>query len=292
MRCDLHVHSFHSGMCTLPVLRRLCRESYSAPEAVYETLHRRGMDLVTLTDHDSIDGAEVLRSKSNFFLSEEVTCHSPSGNELHVGVYGISERQHQELQRRRNDLPRLAAYLGEQRLFAVVNHPFSALTGRREAEDYDWFSSFPAVEIINAHLANANNRHASEFAKHNFQVGVGGSDAHTLASAGTAWTEVPGARNPQEFLAGLWRGRGHVGGRSGTYAKLTGDVFRIGLAMMKDNPAYCTLAPLLVAAPLFTLANTLLERAFAQKWGRVVLEAPADGSAFGGGSVPSQEFVA
>ena len=45
-------------MCTLPVLKRLCRESYSPPEAVYHTLRRRGMDLVTLTDHDSIDGAE------------------------------------------------------------------------------------------------------------------------------------------------------------------------------------------------------------------------------------------
>jgi predicted metal-dependent phosphoesterase TrpH len=290
VRCDLHIHSVHSGMCTLPVLKRLCRESYSAPEAVYDTLRRRGMDLVTLTDHDSIDGAEVLWSKSNFFISEEVTCQSPSGTELHVGVYGIGERQHQELQRRRNDLPRLAAYLGEQRLFAVVNHPFSALTGRRAAEDYDWFSSFPAVEIINAHLADANNRHAGRFAEYNFQVGVGGSDAHTLASAGTAWTEVPGARNPQEFLAGLWRGRGRVGGSSGTYAKLTGDVFRIALAMMNDNPAYYGLAPLLVAAPLFTLANTLLERVFAQKWGRAILEAPADGPAFGG-SVPSQEFV-
>jgi predicted metal-dependent phosphoesterase TrpH len=277
-------------MCTLPVLRRVCRESYSDPEAVYETLRRRGMDLITLTDHDSIDGAEVLRSRPNFFLSEEVTCHLPSGTELHVGVYGICERQHWELQRRRNDLPRLAAYVGEQRLFAVVNHPFSALTGRRQAGDYDWFSSFPAVEIINAHLAEANNRHAEQFAKHNFQIGVAGSDAHTLASAGTAWTEVPGARNPQEFLAGLWSGRGLVGGSSGSYAKLTGDVLRIGLAMMRGNPAYYMLAPLLAIAPLATLANTLVERAFAQKWGPTILEAAANGP-FGNESIP-QEFVA
>jgi predicted metal-dependent phosphoesterase TrpH len=279
-------------MCTLPVLKRLCRESYSPPEAVYDTLRQRGMDLVTLTDHDSIDGAEVLRSKPNFFLSEEVTCHTPSGTELHVGVYGIQEKQHEEVQRRRGDLPRLAAYLGEQRLFAVVNHPFSALTGQRRSEDYDWFSSFPAVEIVNAHLAEANNRHAAQFAAHNSQVGVGGSDAHTLASAGTAWTEVPGARNQEEFLAGLWRGKGRVGGRSGTYAKLTGDVVRIGLAMMRESPAYYALAPILAVAPLFTLANTLSERAFAQKWGRIILGAPRDEPAFGSGPVPAQEFVA
>ena len=66
MKCDLHVHTVHSGMCTVPLLNRICRESYSAPQHVYETLKRRGMDLVTVTDHDSIDAAEVLRSHPAF----------------------------------------------------------------------------------------------------------------------------------------------------------------------------------------------------------------------------------
>ena len=279
-------------MCTLPLLKRLCRESYNPPDAVYDALRQRGMNLVTITDHDSIDAAEELRRKPNFFLSEEVTCRLPSGTELHVGVYGICERQHEELQKRRNDLPRLAAYLGEQRLFAVVNHPFSALTGRRRVEDYDWFSSFPAVEIVNAHLGEANNRHAGQFAANNFQIGVGGSDTHTLASAGTAWTEVAGARNAQEFLAGLWRGKGQVGGRSGTYAKLTCDVFRIALAMMNEQPAYYALAPLLFLAPLFTLANALQECSFARKWECVILKSSGELQTFGSPEAVPQELVA
>ena len=44
------------------------------------------MDLVTVTDHDSIDAAERLRRHPDFFLSEEVSCLTPSGTELHVGV--------------------------------------------------------------------------------------------------------------------------------------------------------------------------------------------------------------
>ena len=136
MRCDLHVHTRHSGMCTIPVLRRICRESYNDPDAVYETLKRRGMDLVTVTDHDSIDAAERLRRHPDFFLSEEVSCVTPSGTELHVGVYGIKERHHVELQRRRNDVPALAAYLREQRLLFSVNHVFSSLTGRRAFLDF------------------------------------------------------------------------------------------------------------------------------------------------------------
>src|SRR5579864_7728836 len=113
MRCDLHVHTRHSGMCTIPVLRRICRESYNDPDAVYETLKRRGMNLVTVTDHDSIDAAEKLRRYPDFFLSEEVTCTTPSNTEIHVGAYNINDRDHVELQRRRKDVPALAAYLQE-----------------------------------------------------------------------------------------------------------------------------------------------------------------------------------
>lgn len=62
MRCDLHVHNRHSGMCTVPLLDRICRESYNDPGSVYETLKHGGMDLVTITDHDSIGAVESLCS--------------------------------------------------------------------------------------------------------------------------------------------------------------------------------------------------------------------------------------
>src|SRR5690348_6443278 len=120
MKCDLHVHSIHSGMCTVPVLKRLCRESYNDPREVYSVLKRKGMDLVTLTDHDSIGGAEPLRGFADFFLSEEVTCRMPSGTTVHIGVFDIDERQHFEMQRRCNDFVGLMAYLAEQRLFFSV----------------------------------------------------------------------------------------------------------------------------------------------------------------------------
>ena len=66
MKCDLHVHTIYSGMCTVPVLKRICRESYNDPREVYSVLKRRGMDLVTLTDHDSIGAAEPLRGYADF----------------------------------------------------------------------------------------------------------------------------------------------------------------------------------------------------------------------------------
>lgn len=166
MKCDMHVHTFHSGMCTVPVFRRICRESYADPLEVYEALKRRGMGLVTVTDHDSIDSAEKLRRYPDFFLSEEVSCCTPSGTNIHVGVYDIQERQHAELQRRRNDLPALVAYLKEQRLLFAINHAFSALTGKRVDADFSLFTTgFPAVETLNGHMPAISNRAANELCR-------------------------------------------------------------------------------------------------------------------------------
>src|ERR1700751_2410516 len=98
MRCDLHVHSTGSGMCNTPGLNRLCKESYNEPEDVYRLCKRRGMSIVTITDHDSIDAVEMLRKYPDFFLSEEVTVKMPSDTLMHLGVYGISERDNAEIQ--------------------------------------------------------------------------------------------------------------------------------------------------------------------------------------------------
>ena len=164
-------------MCTLPVLKNFCRECYSQPGDVYETLRRGGMDLVTVSDHDSIGAAEELGRHSDFFISEEVTCQMPSGNELHVGVYDLNERQHTEIQRRRDDLPRLVAYLNEQALFYSVNHAFSALTGCRSVEDFAWFeSAFPAMEARNGHVPERSNRLAERMADKSGKSKLGGSD--------------------------------------------------------------------------------------------------------------------
>jgi predicted metal-dependent phosphoesterase TrpH len=256
-------------MATVPVLRRFCRECYNPPEALYQRLKRLGLDLVTVTDHDSIDAGESLGRYPDFFVSEEVTCRAPSGNEVHVGVYDITERQHVEIQRRRNDLPRLVAYLEEQRVFFSVNHIFSALTGRRTADDFDWFEAcFPAVEVLNGHLLVRNNQLAARLASYARRITVGGSDAHALRSAGSVWTEVREARNKAEFLEGLREGRARVSGESGNYWKLTLDVLAVSAEMFRENPFTLLLAPFLVGIPAITLLNHFLEGRFARKWGR------------------------
>lgn len=267
MRCDLHVHTRHSGMCTVPVMRTVCRESYNQPLPVYEKLKRLGMDLVTITDHDSIDAVEALRSRPDFFLSEEVTCKLPSGGELHVGVYDITDRDHIEIQRRRNDFSSLTAYLYERDLFFSANHVFSSLTGRRALQGFKLFeSAFPALETHNGHMLKRANRNAALLADFAALAEVGGSDAHAFASVGCAYTVVPNARNNREYLDGLRRGLGRVRGESGGYFKLTRDVFSIGWGMVMENPYTLPLTLLGVAIPLVILGNYVIESVFARWW--------------------------
>jgi predicted metal-dependent phosphoesterase TrpH len=254
-------------MCTIPLLRKVCRESYNQPLAVYEKLKRLGMDLVTVTDHDSIDAVEELRSRPDFVLSEEVTCTLPSGNQLHVGVYDITERDHIELQRRRHDFESLSAWLIDNDLFFSANHVFSSLTGRRSMEDFHLMETgFPALETRNGHMLASANANAAWMADFTARAEVGGSDAHAMASVGCAWTVVPGARDRQEYLRGLRRGMGRVRGETGGYGKLTRGVLAIGRQMLRENPATLPIIALAWMVPLILLHNSVREAVFARWW--------------------------
>jgi hypothetical protein len=227
------------------------------------------MDLVTVTDHDSIDAAEELRKYPDFFLSEEVTCTMPSGTEMHAGVYGIQEHDHSELQRRRHDVESLLAYAIENQLFVTVNHLYSSLTGPRTEDDFAVFArDFHGVETVNGQMLKWSNRLADDFARRFNKPVVGGSDSHTLAGVARTFTCVEGATNAREFLMGMRRGQSVAMGESGDYFKLTTAVLDIGVSFIRATPWMSPGAVLFVLAPMITLGNYFREMAFAWYWGQ------------------------
>ncbi len=269
MRCDLHVHSRFSGRPGIAVLDHLGRECYSEPLEVHARARQRGMDLVTLTDHDSIEGALQLADRPDSFVSEEVTLHLEAGRQLHLNAYGIDERQHCELQSRRSDPESLFGFLAEERIPAAVNHLFSALTGARELSDLRLpLGRLPLIEVLNGAMPEGHNRSAASVGRAAGMAPVGGSDAHSLAHVARAFTSVPGARSREEFLAGLRLGRTIAKGRSGGYARLTTEVARIftagyaeavhelaaGGGSLLRLSLSAALAPFQPLIPLFTLA--------------------------------------
>ncbi|HKV24149.1 MAG TPA: PHP domain-containing protein [Candidatus Acidoferrum sp.] len=258
-------------MCNTPGLTKICRESYNDPAEVYARLKLLGMTLVTLTDHDSIDAAEVLRHNPDFFLSEEVTVVMPSGTEMHLGVYGMNERDHIEIQKRRRDFISLIMFLTERKLFFSVNHVFSGLTGKRSEGDFRWFASYvPALETRNGQMQACANESARRLANHLGKIAVGGSDSHTITGVGRTFTEVRGARTADEFFAGLRAGQGRVCGAEGSYAKLTEDVFHIVFGMWDEKPWTIALAPLALLVPFCTAGHWLNEFRFHEKWSKIL----------------------
>jgi predicted metal-dependent phosphoesterase TrpH len=236
------------------------------------------MSMVTITDHDSLDGAEVLRKHPDFFLSQEVTVRMPSGTEMHLGVYDLKERDHLEIQRRRNDFISLLMYLTERRLFFSVNHVFSGLTGRREPDDFRWFESYvPAYETRNGQMWPEANESAAKLAARLGKIAIAGSDSHTLAGVGLTYTEVPGAHTVDEFFAGLRAGRGRVHGQHGSCGKLTMDVFSIVGSLFKDQPWVLAVSPLTLLVPAFTLHHWTSEIRFCRKWSERMESSPARG---------------
>ena len=57
-RCDVHVHSRHSDRPSEWYLDRIgAPESFTEPLEIYRLAKARGMDFVTISDHDSVAGS-------------------------------------------------------------------------------------------------------------------------------------------------------------------------------------------------------------------------------------------
>jgi predicted metal-dependent phosphoesterase TrpH len=226
LRADLHLHSWHSGRAGhLRFLR--ARDCYSEPHQVYATAKARGMDVVTITDHDTIDGClEFLASHpdaDDFFISEEIECRVPdAGLKVHIGAYDIDERIHRDIQPLRRNAFEAAAYLRSQGIFYALNHPFFFFKGQLTLDDYLRFSlvQFPAFEVRNGTMLSAHNQLAEAIVREARASGlpvtaIGGSDSHSLGGIGTTYTEAPGSTR-DDFLKSLKAGLASAGGRHGS----------------------------------------------------------------------------
>jgi predicted metal-dependent phosphoesterase TrpH len=128
-RCDMHVHSTASQLSKLGIQRSLhLPECATEPAEVYELAKRRGMDFVTITDHDTIDGALALNHLPDAFVSEELTASFKGEPQaVHVLCYGISPADHEWLQAHREDVETCAVYLSDRNIACALAHPFFAV---------------------------------------------------------------------------------------------------------------------------------------------------------------------
>jgi len=221
-RVDMHCHSTASQLSRLGVQRSLgLPECATPPEEVYELAKRRGMDFVTITDHDTIDGCLELADRPDCFVSEELTARfAGEPQAVHVLCYGIIPGDHEWLQAHAGDLEACAAYLAEEEIACALAHPFynvdAPLTARHRRRLAELF---PIWEVRNGSRAAELNMPAAIYIDTHGGTGIGGSDDHAGVDIGRTFTEAPAVATPEEFLRRLRAGDAEAGGEQGSAAK-------------------------------------------------------------------------
>lgn len=114
-RTDIHLHSHASNTTDYYAANAFAiPESHSDPRLLHPQLKRRGMALVTLSDHNTIDGVlELLAAGfTDVFISAEMTTRFPEdGCHIHVIIANVTEAQFHEANRLRDNVYEMVAYL-------------------------------------------------------------------------------------------------------------------------------------------------------------------------------------
>ena len=259
-RCDLHIHSRYSARSEEWLFRRLdFPDSYSDPKTLYAQLFKRGMDYVTITDHDTIEGCLQIAHLSRTFISEQVTTYFPDDAcKLHILVWGISEQQHHDIEGVRDNIFELQRYLQAGQIAHAVAHPLYSVNAKLEASHLErlilLFKHFESInglrdallgelaqtlfkELTPEKIDELANRHnlAPTHAQPWKKVLVGGSDDHGGQFAASAFTETPGARSAEKFLEFIRNGDCKARGHGGTPLILSHGFYNTVVCFIQDR---------------------------------------------------------
>jgi len=256
VRMDVHCHSRASHRPVSAAVARVLSEMpecYSDPERIYDQARRRGMDLVTITDHDEIAGGLELveRGFQGFVLGEEVSVFFPEDHcKIHVTVWDLTGDLHEELATSslRDDVYAFADWLRRNNLPHAFAHPLYIQNGRLNQHHLEKAALlFKGWEVLNGIHLGRHRRVIENFldgltpamvqefskrhgiAPHWSRVWVkgrtGGSDDHALLNIGRTWTAVEidatgTAPTPAEFFRAVMAGRSTAGGDGGDASRL------------------------------------------------------------------------
>jgi len=251
LKADLHAHSKYSTRPSQWVLQKIgCSESYTEPLALYKTARERGMDLVTITDHNSLRGSLEIAHLKGAFVSEEITTYFPEDKcKLHVLAYDVTEKQHEDITRLREDVFELVPYLRSQNIAHAVAHPLYSPNERLTMEHFEQmlllFNIFEQngarddaqnealgalVQLLQKEDLEllADKRGIEPYGENSWQKTlIGGSDDHSSLHIASKYTEVTDAKNVVEFLRNMTLGKTQVRGHASNPKKLAHTLYSI-----------------------------------------------------------------
>lgn len=255
-RCDMHVHSRHSRETSRWILRSLkAPESFTPPELIYQLARKRGMDLVTITDINSIQGCLDISHLPGTFISEEVRTLLPDSKKpVHLLVYGLTPEQHEEISGIRGRFHELIDYLEDADIVHSLAHPFYFPGEDLTLDEFRMVAGrVQLVEVLNGTRARNENMAVAPVVRAartepGFNGFTAGSDDHCGRFIGLTYTSVEGAEDYRAFLLGVGEGRGVPGGSNGSAVRSAYSVYSIAYSFYRDRltskkvPTVATLA--------------------------------------------------
>jgi glycosyltransferase involved in cell wall biosynthesis len=292
-KVDMHVHSIHSEHPSEWFLQRIgAAESYTDPHFVYKTAKERGMNFVTITDHNRIFGSLLLKQHypNDVFTGVEVTVYFPEDScKIHVLVYGLTERQFNEIQKVRNDVYQFRDYIAQERLAYSIAHAtysvnkkltithleklvlmfdiFEGINGGRCYQNNDiWVR---CINSLNAgKVGDLYNKYRIEPLSDDPWIKgfTGGSDDHAGFFIGKTYTTCE-AQNPEQFLQELRNKKTKSEGRHNDYKSLAFAVYKIAYDFSQKKSSD-------IKHPLLQqLTNSLFEKKTSNKFSKFNLYA-------------------
>jgi len=259
-KCDLHIHSRYSARSEEWLFRRLdFPDSYSDPRELHRQLLERGMDFITITDHDTIEGCLQIVHLPQSFISEQITTYFPQDPcKIHILAWGISEAQHEEIVAVRDNVYELQKYLAATQIAHAVAHPLYSINGQLAASHLErlilLFKHFEAVnglrdallsELAQNLFGSLTREKIDKLAdRHNLvpthpepwqKTFTGGSDDHGGKFIASACTETPPADSAEKFLAHVRTGNCSAQGNGGTPLALSHGFYNTVSCFIQDR---------------------------------------------------------
>ncbi len=218
-KADIHTHTKYSGMSKLRFMR--FPDAVSDPEEVVRAAEKRGLDLVCVTDHDTIRGAKIAEKAAGnveVIVGEEV---STADGEV-VGLF-VNEEIPRGLPAEET-IDRIHAMGG----LAIAPHPFSAHCSSLANRVFEL--KVDGVELFNAFHRDGYTNDIAQRLCENLEVAkTGGSDAHAPMMVGDAYTTFDGS-TADELRKAVLRKRTGFGGEYTSFKNL---VWLTTLIMLK-----------------------------------------------------------
>lgn len=262
LKADLHVHTRYSANPADRLLKKFgTQESYTELEDVYRSAKARGMDFVTVTDHNVIDGALKLVEMypDEAFTGVELTSSFPEDEcAVHILVYDFTPAQFEELNKLRSNIYSLRDYIRRQNLPYSVAHATYSVNGRLTVTHIEkLILLFDVFECVNGTRAKTFNdllkqvlrsltpQKIDELRRHYLiepfsqtpwaKAYTGGSDEHAGLFIGETFTCAEGATKA-DFLSALRDRRTDSAGRSNHYKTQVFSFLKIAWESTQANP--------------------------------------------------------